>query len=119
MREVSLIQDQTMEAMSLWNNTDSETSVRNLTDKWFHSSLIADNETDVTSVLEEIKLNDLEEKLIQIYPIMAVVTILVAIVSAYLFILLTLWERFGMDPMKRGITNRVRQYLFKKFENIC
>ena len=106
-----------MGAMSFWNNTDSKTPLPNSTDKWFHSSFIADNETEVESILEEMKANDIREKLTQVYPIVAVATILIAVVAAYLFILLTLWERFGMDPMKRGITNRVSHcYLFKEFK---
>ena len=93
--------------MSLWNSTDSKAPQLNSEDNGFYFTFVADNETDVESLLEEIKLHDIGELLKQFYPIVAVVTILIAIIGAYLFILLTLWERYGMDPMKRGIINRV------------
>ena len=101
-----------MELMSLWNNTDSNATVPNSTDKWFHSSFIADNETDVESLFEEMKPHDVREKLKLLYPFMASATMLLELVVVYLFVLLTLWERFGMDPMKRGITNRVSPLFF-------
>ena len=98
------MKDQNFEKLSLWNNTDP---ISNSTYKWLNSSFIPDNETDVESLLEEKETGDIREQLQKFYPILALGTILLALFVIYLFILLTLWERYGMDPMKRGITNRV------------
>ena len=55
-------------------------------------------------------IGDLLEKY---YPISASITIFVALISCFLFIILIFWERFGMDPMKRGIKNRVSLFELK------
>ena len=84
-------------------------------DQWFSTLFIPDNETNLESILKERHDQEFKDQLKQLYPILAVFTILLAFASCYLFVLLTLWERYGMDPMKRGIKNRVSQNLsFKR-----
>ena len=97
----------------MWNSTDLRIPAPNSTNKWFHSSFITDNETEIDSLIEELKPHDVRDILQQVYPFLASVTMLLQFVVAYLFILLTLWERYGMDPMKRGITNRVSPLFFQ------
>ena len=55
----------------------------------------------------EMKSHSIEDFLEKYYPISALVTIFVAFISCLLHLILIYWERFGMDPMKRGIKNRV------------
>ena len=112
-REESITQDQSMAMEEMWNSTDLRIPAPNSTNKWFHSSFITDNETEIDSLIEELKPHDVRDILQQVYPFLASVTMLLQFVVAYLFILLTLWERYGMDPMKRGITNRVSPLFFQ------
>ena len=100
------------ELFELDNSTSKSHFVTSLDNEWF----ITEGETDVESFLEEIKSNNFGEQLKRFHPILAVITILLALFAGYLFILLLLWERNGMDPMKRGIINRVspRKSIFCK-----
>ena len=105
------MQDQINEGdWSLWTNVTQLDSPK----KWVNVSFTPDNETNINSFLDDMTSNDFEQQLRQFHPILVVVTILLVIVTIYLFILLTLWERYGMDPMKRGIINRVS---YSHFQN--
>ena len=77
--------------------------------KWY---LAQYNRTDFEEILKGIVHHDhhdhdIENILEKYYPILATITIILSLISGVLLVILTLWERFGMDPMKRGIKNRV------------
>ena len=77
--------------------------------KWY---LAQYNQTDFEEILRGIvhhdnDHNDIESIFEKYYPILATITIMLSLISGVLLVILTLWERFGMDPMKRGIKNRV------------
>ena len=67
------------------------------------------NQTDFEEILKGIVHHDhdIENILEKYYPILGTITIIVSLISCVLLVILTLWERYGMDPMKRGIKNRV------------
>ena len=67
------------------------------------------NSDNFTVLLEDIlKLNrNFESQLEPYYPIVALISLMLSIISIFLATTATLWERFGMDPMKRGVINRL------------
>ena len=67
------------------------------------------NNSDNLTVLEDIlKLNsNFESQLEPYYLIVALISLILYITCIFLATTATLWERFGMDPMKRGVINRL------------
>ena len=62
-------------------------------------------------IKDKLKLQEKSEVQITLekyYPVVAIITILVELITILLFLIIILWEKYGMDQMKRGIVNRVR-----------
>ena len=78
--------------------------MNNNTNTWY---FLHSNPKEFKDIFEELKAHGIESLLEEYYPIFAILTILTALIQWVLFIILIFWERFGMDPMKRGIKNRV------------
>ena len=60
----------------------------------------------VNDILQE--LNPTKSKLLdKYYPLLAILTLALLLVSLFLAFMITFYERYGMDPMKRGLQNRL------------
>ena len=57
--------------------------------------------------MENIEIKDLETGFDTYYPFLAFFTILVYLLFGFLSMMITLYERFGMDTQKRGLKNRL------------
>ena len=59
----------------------------------------------VNDILQE--LNPTKSLLDKYYPLLAILTLALLLVSLFLAFMITFYERYGMDPMKRGLQNRL------------
>ena len=57
--------------------------------------------------MENIEIEDVETGFDTYYPFLAFFTILVYLLFGFLSMMITLYERFGMDTQKRGLKNRL------------
>ena len=84
----------------------------NTTESFMSELFTPNNDTNFEDFMIENTSTETERHLQMIYPFLAVTTISLATTSIILYVILTLWERYGMDPMKRGIINRVSNTSF-------
>ena len=64
-----------------------------------------DNSNNIEDLV--IEMNPVQSQLDQYFVPLSMATIAILILAGYLALMLTFYERFGMDTMKRGLSNRL------------
>ena len=73
----------------------------NITNIWY----LCNNFTLDNLLMEDV--TPLQSYLDKYYIVLAIITIVILVTAWYMVFMITLYERFGMDTMKRGLINRL------------